>query len=627
MTKFKFKNLFTLVLLSVYCCLVAAQDKGSAKTIEGAAPEATAAEAALSFRDIPRLDKAFIDGSPVDRKDGLNVGKLRDDGRNSDMIVKLAHEIAEGKVGNYDSLLIAHKDKLLFESYYLRGRTNLPHPQASAVKAYTSLVVGRVIQMGYLSMADLDKPLVSFLKELNPTKFVDGAEKITLHRALTMHGGLSVSDEKWDELKNNPSGLQRQGLVQSLLEHSGPITTASQTYLYGNFNPMLVMTVIDAVVPGTAEDFIKNEILDKLNITNYSWDTHVSGLPQAGWKVSITSRDMLKLGSLVLNKGKWKGEQLISADYLVKATRGLVQPTEDWMPDSYRYGYFWYQTPIAVGDKNYNATFAWGGGGQRVIVVDELDLTIVITAHDREDKIMEQIADAVLPVFADLNLSPVIFAAPPTFVVQYAAEMDHSKPPFPLKKAKTNRKHDDGSETVKMTTNFENEKALLHKVFFDGELPDSFLQLIAHPEKKQRVKMALALSAINIEFTHDEESGFAEKRRLFWTDVKEHLGNIQNALYEALIASAEEGTSNRIPYTLAWMPGQAHETVELLAWAAKHHPDPWVRRFSVFFVVEFGKNEALTIALLQNRIHDPDYIVRRLVRKEVLNQRIKGLKD
>lgn len=400
MTKLKFKNLFTVMLLSGFCSLVTAQNKENSKEAEHFAPEATAVEAKLSFRDLPDLKEAFIDAAPADRKDGLVVGQLSDDGRNKDMIVKLAHEIAESKHGNYDSLLIAHKGKLLFESYYLRGRINLPHPQASAVKAYTSLALGRAIQMGYLTIADLDKPLVSFLKGLNPTKFVDGAEKITLHKALTMHGGLSVSSDKWKELEKNPALLKRQGLVQTLLKHSGPITAESQVYKYGNFNPPMVMQVIDAVVPGTAKDFIKKEILDKLGITNYEWQTHVSGLPQAGWMVSMTSRDMLKWGSVVLNKGKWKSEQLISADYLAKATRGLVKPTEDWMPDTYRYGYFWYQTPIAVGDKNYNATFAWGGGGQRVIVVDELDLTIVITAHDREDQIMAQISDAVLPVFA-----------------------------------------------------------------------------------------------------------------------------------------------------------------------------------------------------------------------------------
>ncbi len=388
-----------LLLASITSSGSLAQDELS--RLESAAPEATAAEAELSFRDIPILEKAFVDTAPAAGNDAFPVGELGIDGGKKANIVKLAEEIGEGKHGRYDSLLIAHKGKLLFESYHQRGRINLAHGQASATKAYTSLALGRAIQLGYLTMADLDKPLIGFLKNLDPAKLVEGAEKITLHKALTMHGGLSINDEKWEELQEDPAQLKNQGLVQTLLEHSGPITAESQTYLYGNFNPMLVMTVIDAVVPGTAQNFIKTEILDKLGVSNYSWQTHVSGLPQAGWMVNMTSRDMLKWGSIVLNQGKWNGEQLVSEDYLVKATSGLVKPTEDWMPDSYRYGYFWYQTPIAVDDKSFDATFAWGGGGQRVIVVEELDLIVAITGHDRDDTIMTQVANTILPAFAE----------------------------------------------------------------------------------------------------------------------------------------------------------------------------------------------------------------------------------
>lgn len=393
-TRFIYKSLMTAVLLFSFI--------GFAESSDQKAPEATAAEAEVSFWDLTLLEKAFIDTAPAARNGAFPVGELAVDAGKKASIVKFAKEIGEGKFGKYDSLLITHKDKLLFESYFMRGRINLAHGQASATKAYTSLALGRAIQLGYLTMADLDKPLVSFLKDLDPAKFVAGAEKITLHKALTMHGGLSIDPEKWKEIEKNPAQLQGQGLVQTLLENSGPITAESQTYKYGNYNPMLVMTVIDAVVPGTAKDFIKNEILDKLGITNYSWDTHASGLPQAGWMVTMTSRDMLKWGSVALNKGKWNGEQLISAEYLAKATTGIVKPTEDWMPSTYRYGYFWYHTPITVGDKNYDATFAWGGGGQRVIVVDDLDLTIVITGHDRDDEtIMDQISNVVIPAFVE----------------------------------------------------------------------------------------------------------------------------------------------------------------------------------------------------------------------------------
>jgi|GEM_PF-564229 len=353
----------------------------------------------VSFWSIPNLNNPYVSTTPEDRQDGILVDTLSVNGDDRNAILKLSQEIFEGEHGSYDALLIAHKNQLVFESYYKKGRINLPHGQASAVKAYTSLVLGRAIQMGYLSMEDLDKPLIHFLKDIDPKKLTPGAEKITLHKALTMHGGLTIDDDEWKKMEKDSVRLQGQGLVQTLLEQSAPITEASQTYLYGNFNPMLVMTVIDAVVPGTAKDFIKRELLDKLGITDYQWSDHISGLPEAGWRASIRSRDMLKLGNLVLHKGQFNGEQLISAAYLAQATRGLVKPTQDWMPKDYRYGYFWYQTPVTVGDRSYDATFAWGGGGQRVIVVEELDLTIVISGHDREDKLMTPISEIVIPAF------------------------------------------------------------------------------------------------------------------------------------------------------------------------------------------------------------------------------------
>ncbi|MHA7057418.1 alpha/beta hydrolase-fold protein [Aquimarina sp. M1] len=356
--------------------------------------------AEVSFWDIPHLNNAFISTAPEDRDDGIPVGELSVDSNKKKAILNVAQEIFDDRYGNYDALLIAHKNRLVFESYYKKGRINLPHGQASAVKGYTSLVLGRAIQMGYLSMEDLDKPLVHFLKDVDPKKFTKGFEKITLHKALTMQGGLTIDRDKWKEIESDSVILKGQGLVQNLLEYSEPITDASQTYLYGNFNPMLVMTVIDAVVPGTAEYFIKTELLDKLGITNYKWSTHVSGLPQAGWKASLMSRDMLKFGNLVLNNGKWNGEQLISVDYLAKVTSGIVRPAIDWMPKNYLYGYFWYYTPVKVGNKSYDMTLAWGGGGQRVMVVKELDLTIVISGHDGDDdKIMKPVFETLVPAF------------------------------------------------------------------------------------------------------------------------------------------------------------------------------------------------------------------------------------
>jgi CubicO group peptidase (beta-lactamase class C family) len=86
---------------------------------------------------------------------------------------------------------------------------------------------------------------------------------------------------------------------------------------------------------------------------------------------------------------------------LAKATSRITKPTENWIPGTFSYGYFWYQTDMKVGDKSYDAKFPWGGGGQYIIAIEELDLIVVITGHDREDKIMEQVSKKILPAFAN----------------------------------------------------------------------------------------------------------------------------------------------------------------------------------------------------------------------------------
>jgi hypothetical protein len=225
---------------------------------------------------------------------------------------------------------------------------------------------------------------------------------------------------------------------------------------------------------------------------------------------------------------------------------------------------------------------------------------------------------------AGLSARPVVFADPPGFVEQYAAQMGHSDHSSPPKEPDTDGGHVDESEYAKLTAGFSQEEALVLKVIMDGDMDseslDVLLRLFAHPERAQRVKIASAFAAVNYKYTHDEESGYPEKRGEFWVDAAEHLSNIRNALSEALITSTEEGTMNNIWYTLAWLPPeQDRETIELFAWAAKHHPNPGIRRFSVYYVVQYGGHEDLAGPLLGNRTHDPDY----RVRKEVLNQRFR----
>ena len=406
---FRSKSLIAIALLSSFSCAVTAYTKQSvdktANLNDSHAPEVSAADAKVSFWDMPYLAEAFIDPSPGKRRDNISVGKLGMDGGDKSLIIELAKEIAEKKYGLVDSLLIAQKGKLLFESYYLRGRIDLPHMQASSTKSYVSLAIGRAIQLGYLTMADLNEPLISFLNDLEQAKLVKGADKITLSKALSMRSGMRISREQTKEFKKNPNQLKGQDQVQVFLENSPPISSESQTFNYTDIDPTLVMQVLDAVVPGTAKDFIKKELLDKMGITEYKWKDDVSGLPMAPYSSNMTSRNMLKWGMLVRNNGKWQGEQLIPESYIAEATKRIVHPNPEkifFVSDNVSnpgYGYYFWQADIKVGNKSYFTRSAQGGGGQYIILIDELDLIIVTTAHERDDRTMEMTAERILPAF------------------------------------------------------------------------------------------------------------------------------------------------------------------------------------------------------------------------------------
>ena len=54
---------------------------------------------------------------------------------------------------------------------------------------------------------------------------------------------------------------------------------------------------------------------------------------------------------------------------------------------------------MKVKDKSYELKFAWGGGQQYILSCEELDLTVVFTAHARENNTMALMAQSILPAF------------------------------------------------------------------------------------------------------------------------------------------------------------------------------------------------------------------------------------
>jgi len=339
-------------------------------------------------KKLPDLKEAYYSTSPEDLGDGLKVGRLDEPGTGKAVRALISDDKA-GKYSNLDSILLWKDGELLFEMYNRRGRVNGPHYTMSITKTLTSVTLARAIQVGLLSMEDLDKPVTSFMPGIDQLKIQPGVKTITLREALYMKSGLRFPD------KNLPFILgqkyQRQQFFQQLFEKTAPVTDASKGYKYTGTDPSLIMMIIDIKTNGKVQQFITREIAAKFGAI-YCWDNQGCGIPKCGAGSNFTSRSLLKIGTAVIQGGKYNNQQLLSSEYI-----------KEVMNRKKGEGYFYYfhnRKKRAAGKEVYFIS-GIGAGGQYMATFPELNIVAVATAHNKKQigLPLNAILEHLIPLF------------------------------------------------------------------------------------------------------------------------------------------------------------------------------------------------------------------------------------
>ena len=147
------------------------------------------------------------------------------------------------------------------------------------------------------------------------------------------------------------------------------------------------------------DDFAEENLFTPLGITLWQWETGPKNITNTGWGLYLLSRDMAKIGYLVLNNGKWNGKELLSKAWIDSATT----PSTILNGGAYSYGFQWWMKPIEhVSGHSPTARdirFAWGWGGQFIFLIPKYDLVVVETSGNYEQnevKPIEFLEDYIL---------------------------------------------------------------------------------------------------------------------------------------------------------------------------------------------------------------------------------------
>ena len=144
--------------------------------------------------------------------------------------------------------------------------------------------------------------------------------------------------------------------------------------IFKNSDPHLLSAFIQEKVGKTTRDWAQEVLFNKLEITNLEWRAYKDGVTLGAFGILTTPREMGKIGQLILNDGMWKGEQIVSKNWLDEMTSAKVSPNETPF-DGVAFGYMWWK------DIERNVSFAAGHGGQYILVNKDKNLVVVITSE------------------------------------------------------------------------------------------------------------------------------------------------------------------------------------------------------------------------------------------------------
>jgi CubicO group peptidase (beta-lactamase class C family) len=244
------------------------------------------------------------------------------------------------------------------------------HRLASVSKSMSSLLVGVAVDRG--TIAGADAPLLDFFGDLRRSDDPRWRAE-TLHHLLSMSMGLD-----W-EPGDGPHGTG-PAFFQQVLDRR-VIHDPGTHWAYHSANVNLLAGVLKQATGLHADEFAEAHLFAPLGITAYDWSyLATDGYRLMDGSLQLRPRDMAKLGLLLRDGGRWRGEQVVSAEWI---RRSITPHIDTDGPE--RYGYLWWLGEVPGQGGPQPVVFANGHGSQFIAWLPERDLILVVTGGNEDN--------------------------------------------------------------------------------------------------------------------------------------------------------------------------------------------------------------------------------------------------
>lgn len=276
---------------------------------------------------------------------------------------------------NIHSMLIVRNGKLVLEAYFTGWHRDRVHALRSVSKTFMSTVTGIAIDNGHFS-ADQK---ISDLLPAYAALIDDQKKQIEVRHLLTMTSGIDWDEKSYEpeDPRNDETSFDRSDHRLAFLFEKGMAAVPGEEFEYNSALPVVEAAIIQQTTGVPAHDFAVEHLFKPLQITNYYWRTDPNdGYVTAIGPLFLCPRDMAKLGQLYLDSGTWRGQRVVSKQWVKEATvafKGNEELGEG-------YGYHWWTASYNVSGRKVRIYYARGSGGQYIFVTPETNSVVVFTS-------------------------------------------------------------------------------------------------------------------------------------------------------------------------------------------------------------------------------------------------------
>ncbi len=324
-------------------------------------------------------------------------------------LAEIRDAIAAGEYGNIHSLIAIQSGQLIAEWYFEgpdeRLGTQLGsvafdrdtlHDLRSVTKSVVSLLFGIALADGALGNADetLEEHFRDYANLLRPEH-----SRIRLTHLLSMTSGI-----RWDERtypytdrRNSETAMYfADDRLRMILSESIDVLPGER-FNYSGGDVELVASIIERATQTDLQAYARTRLFDPLDIEDVEWLEYPDGGPIVASGLRMRPIHMAKIGQLVLQNGRWESMQLVPESWIHESTSFKTQVRGDGRCGR-QYGYFWWLDAICDDESRIEYTLGNGNGGQRILIVPDLDIVVVTTAgfYNRDDDSADRVVLAVV---------------------------------------------------------------------------------------------------------------------------------------------------------------------------------------------------------------------------------------